>query len=113
MQHGSHHLVNNTSLTVFAGETLVLLGENGAGKSALIQTIAAMQHVHSGSARAFGQDLFNGYRFSKDNFLSLCDTEPILIDLMTPTEHIKFLSPFLGKNIDDAKIQEKLAEFRL
>ena len=42
------------SLTVFSGETFVLIGENGAGKSALIKTIAGMQHVHSGKAFAYG-----------------------------------------------------------
>ena len=96
VEHGGHHLVDNTSLTVFVGETLVLLGENGAGKTALLQTIAGLQHSHKGEAKAFGQDLFKGFRFSKDNFLSFCDEWPILIDRMTPTEHIKFMSIFLG-----------------
>ena len=42
VEHGGHHIVNDVSLTVFSGETFVLIGENGAGKTAIMQTIAGL-----------------------------------------------------------------------
>lgn len=98
---------------MFSGETFVLIGENGAGKSALIKTIAGMQHVHSGKAFAYGKDLFKGYRFSKKNFLALVDSDPILIQMMTPANHIKFVCKLLGDDDPDEIAERVLAEFNL
>ena len=78
VEHHGHHLVHDLSLTVRAGETFVLIGENGAGKSMILQTIAGMQHVHSGEAKAFGYDLFKASRFMKDNFLTYVMQDPVL-----------------------------------
>ena len=36
VEHGGHHLVHDLSLTVKKGETFVLIGENGSGKSAIL-----------------------------------------------------------------------------
>ena len=67
-----------------AGETFVIIGENGAGKSMILQTIAGMHHVHSGEATAFGYDLFKASRFMRDNFLTFGMQEPVLSRMMTP-----------------------------
>ena len=95
VEHGGHHLVHDLSLTVREGETFVLIGENGAGKSAILQTIAGLQHVHSGEATAFGYDLFKAYPFMSDNFLTYVGQEPICIDDMTAEQHIKMSTMFL------------------
>ena len=74
----------------------MLIGENGCGKSAILQTIAGLTDVHSGAATAFGIDLFNSLRFTTGNFLSLSLQKEALIENMTPAEHIMGICKFMG-----------------
>ena len=70
VEHGGHHLVDHMSLTVFEGEVMTIVGENGSGKSSLLQTISGSEHVHHGSIKAFNVDLLKHLRFQKLNFLA-------------------------------------------
>ena len=84
VEHDGHHLVHNFSLTLKAGESFVLIGENGSGKSSILNTIAGMSHIHSGEAHAFGYDLLKAARFMSDNFLTYAMQKPVLMTSMTP-----------------------------
>ena len=111
--HGKHNLVNNLSLTVFDGEVFVLVGENGSGKSAILNTLAGLQHKVKGSAKAYGYDLFKAYKFLSDNFLSFCEQEPVLIDMMTAEQHIEFIGKIMCINNLKATTDRILAQFNL
>jgi len=113
VEHGGHHIVHDLSLTVFAGETFVLIGENGAGKSAILQTIAGLQHVHSGTATAYGMNLFKAYRFTTDNFMTFVYQDPALIDMMSVEQHIIFFSMFLGIEVDEQYVRRILSTYNL
>ena len=63
VEHDKHHVLDHLSLTVFEGEIMMIIGENGAGKSALLDTIAGLSHVHSGSVKAYGVDILNAVHF--------------------------------------------------
>ena len=76
--------MHNLSLTVRAGETFALIGENGSGKSAILQTIAGMMEVEEGTATAFGYEIFKSFRFMSDNFLSFVMQEPAVVEDLTP-----------------------------
>ena len=58
---GSHHVVDNVDLKVFAGRTLGLVGESGSGKSvtclAVLRLLDARGRVTSGEVFFEGQDL--------------------------------------------------------
>ena len=58
------------SLTVFDSEVFCIIGENGTGKSVLMNTIAGLGEVEGGMAKAYGYDLFKAFRFHSDNFLT-------------------------------------------
>jgi phospholipid/cholesterol/gamma-HCH transport system ATP-binding protein len=54
---GEQIVLNEIDLTVARGETLVLLGRSGTGKSVLLKLIVGLQQPDSGSVRIHGQEL--------------------------------------------------------
>jgi lipopolysaccharide transport system ATP-binding protein len=40
--HGSHHVLDKVSLTIYEGETLGIIGRNGVGKSTLLRLMAGI-----------------------------------------------------------------------
>ncbi len=55
--YGSSQVLFNMSLSVRQGETLALLGRNGAGKSTTMKAIAGVIPVKQGSVRLHGKDI--------------------------------------------------------
>lgn len=55
--HGKAEVVNALSLQVRAGEFVVMLGRNGAGKSTTLQAVSALLPKLAGNVRFAGQDL--------------------------------------------------------
>ena len=115
VKHGKHNIVDKLSLTVKKGEIFVITGKNGSGKTTVLQTIAGLSHVHSGTATAFGIDLFKSLRFTTDNFLSYKLQEEALIDTFTPEEQIRFACKFMGlTHLDiEATVLKTLTEYDL
>lgn len=54
---GEHIVLKEIDLTVARGETLVVLGRSGTGKSVLLKLIVGLQQPDSGSVRIHGQEL--------------------------------------------------------
>lgn len=55
--YGQAHILSDVSLTLAPGETVVLIGRNGAGKSTTIKSIMGMVRVIQGRIRYGGRDL--------------------------------------------------------
>jgi len=54
---GSQKVLNGVDLTAARGETVVVLGRSGMGKSVLLKLIVGLQQPDSGSIRIHGQDI--------------------------------------------------------
>src|SRR5271166_4467031 len=54
---GGHNVLNAIDFTVARGETLVVLGRSGTGKSVLLKLIVGLQQPDSGSVRIDGQEI--------------------------------------------------------
>ena len=59
VNYGKVEALRGLSLTVGDGETVSLLGNNGAGKSTTVGAISGVVRVTSGTVTAFGQDVTN------------------------------------------------------
>jgi heme exporter protein A len=55
--HGERRVLSGVSLTLEAGETLVVFGPNGAGKSTLLRVLATLLRPHGGTVRVLGSTL--------------------------------------------------------
>ena len=49
--HGSHHVLNQVSLTLYEGETLGIIGRNGVGKTTMLRLMAGILAPTSGKVR--------------------------------------------------------------
>ncbi|WP_395516590.1 ABC transporter ATP-binding protein [Pseudorhizobium flavum] len=54
LHYGQHLALDRISITVGKGETVVILGANGAGKSSLLKAIAGMTPADRGASIVFG-----------------------------------------------------------
>jgi len=54
VHYGRHRAVDDAGLTVGAGEIVVILGANGAGKSSLLKAVAGLQQPGDGARVALG-----------------------------------------------------------
>lgn len=54
LRYGKHLALDQVSITVQRGETVVILGANGAGKSSLLKAIAGLARADAGAAIRFG-----------------------------------------------------------
>ena len=55
--YGSIHAIKGVSFEVHQGETVTLIGANGAGKSTTLNTISGRLHSKTGSVTFMGEDL--------------------------------------------------------
>ena len=56
-RYGERVALQDVSLTLAAGATLVVFGPNGAGKSTLLRVLATLLRPHAGTARVLGHAL--------------------------------------------------------
>jgi ABC-type sugar transport system ATPase subunit/ribose/xylose/arabinose/galactoside ABC-type transport system permease subunit len=54
---GSTVAVSNVSFSLFTGEVLALVGENGAGKSTCVKMLGGVYHPDAGTVRIAGEDV--------------------------------------------------------
>jgi len=55
--YGAQRVLNGIDLTVSSGETVVVLGRSGTGKSVLLKLMIGLQKPESGSIRIHGEDI--------------------------------------------------------
>ncbi len=55
--YGAIHAIKGVSFEVNEGETVALIGANGAGKSTTLKTISGLMHPRSGSIEFLGRDI--------------------------------------------------------
>ncbi|WP_297906956.1 ABC transporter ATP-binding protein [Thiomonas sp.] len=55
--YGESHVLHGVDLQVPVGQTVCLLGRNGAGRTSTLRAIMGLTSARSGAVRVFGQDL--------------------------------------------------------
>ncbi|HEY5123228.1 MAG TPA: ATP-binding cassette domain-containing protein [Ignavibacteria bacterium] len=56
---GSFNVISNVSLSVSSGETIVILGKSGTGKSVILKCIIGLLEPDEGTIEVFGKNLFD------------------------------------------------------
>jgi ABC-type multidrug transport system ATPase subunit len=87
-RRGLVHVLEGASLTVAPGELVGLVGENGSGKSVLLQIIVGLRARDAGRVRIAGR-------------LGYCPQQPLLWDKLTVDEHFALFAT--AYDMDDVR----------
>jgi heme exporter protein A len=93
--------LQDVSLAVPAGATLVVFGPNGAGKSTLLRVLATLLRPHAGIARVLGHTLPNE-GWAVRGHVGLLSHEPLLYRDLSGRENLAFHARLHGVALDRA-----------
>jgi len=94
VSYGQHSILRDVALSVSLGETLVVLGESGCGKTSLLRAIAGLIPVQAGCIQIRGQDVQKLPPQSRGTVY--LDQEPLLFEHLTVAENIGFAPRLRG-----------------
>jgi heme exporter protein A len=88
-RYGERVALQDVSLALPAGKTLVVFGPNGAGKSTLLRVLATLLRPHGGTARVLGRAL-PGEGWAVRGRIGLLGHEPLLYRDLSGRENLAF-----------------------
>lgn len=98
--------LRSISLSVAAGEVVLLAGPNGAGKSTLLRVLAGLTRPTRGSVRIAGDELRqHPAARGRIGFLS---HQTLLYDDLTARENLRFAAILQGLDAADARVMDAL-----
>jgi heme exporter protein A len=109
-RYGEREALGEVSLSLAAGQTLVVFGPNGAGKTTLLRVLSTLLRPHGGSVRVLGKSLPNE-AWAVRGRVGLLGHEPLLYRELTARENLRFHARLHG--IAAARVEELLAAIRL
>ena len=93
--------VNKVNFSIRDGEIFGLLGPNGAGKSTIINMIAGVARIDSGSISAFGYDNRQDYRKTRQ-MLGVVHQEIVIDNFFTIDQALRLHAGYYGVKDDPA-----------
>ena len=95
IHYGKRVAVDGLSLTLEAGQIVLMLGPNGAGKSTTLSAMAGAILPSSGTIRIAGEDIATAPRAARRK-VGFADQPPALYEYFTVAEHIGFVAQARG-----------------
>lgn len=90
---GTHHVLNGFNLDLFEGESLVVMGKSGSGKTVMIKCIVRLMQPDSGSIEIMGNDITKLNHEAMDQLrtkIGFLFQGSALYDSMTVRENLEF-----------------------
>jgi len=90
---GTHHVLKGVDLTIKEGETIVIIGRSGCGKSVLLKHIMAILEPDEGDIKIDGRSMFSMEPEDQDQFrlqLGMLFQGAALFDSLTVLENVGF-----------------------
>ena len=103
--YGERDALNDVSLSLAEGQTLVVFGPNGAGKTTLLRVLASLLRPHAGSVRVLGSQL-PGEAWAVRGRVGLLGHEPLLYRELTANENLRFHARLYG--VGEQRVRELL-----
>jgi heme exporter protein A len=104
-RYGEREALSDVSLSLQAGQTLVVFGPNGAGKSTLLRVLATLLRPHAGSVRVLGRSLPEE-AWAVRGHIGLLAHEPLLYRELSAHENLRFHARLHGVAL--ARVEELL-----
>jgi heme exporter protein A len=109
-RYGERPALQDVTLTLDAGQTLVVFGPNGAGKTTLLRVLAGLLRPHAGDVWVLGARLPDeGWRAR--GRVGLLTHEPLLYRELSARENLRFHARLHG--VAPARVDEALEAVRL
>ncbi len=109
-RYGEREALSGVSLSLSAGQTLVVFGPNGAGKTTLLRVLSTLLRPHAGSVHVLGKSLPNE-AWAVRGRVGLLGHEPLLYRELTARENLRFHARLHG--VAASRVEELLAAVRL
>jgi len=103
--YGERVALDDVTLRLDAGRTLVVFGPNGAGKSTLLRILATLLRPHSGTVRVLGKAL-PGEAWAVRGRVGFLGHDPLLYRELTGRENLRFHARLHG--VQERRIDELL-----
>ena len=109
--YGAIHAIKGISFEVNEGETVALIGANGAGKSTTLKTISGLMHPKSGSIQFCDKDIthMEAYRLVSQGLAHVPEGRHIFLQ-MTVQENLE-MGAFTSKGNFDAALDHVFSLF--
>jgi heme exporter protein A len=104
--YGERAALADVSLSLPAGQTLVVFGPNGAGKTTLLRVLATLLRPHAGEVRLLGESL-PGDAWKVRGRVGLLAHEPLLYRELSARENLRYHARLYGVN--EHRVRERLA----
>lgn len=111
--YGPLEVLRNLSLNVYEGETLVILGRSGVGKSVLLRQILGIEVPDAGTVEIDGQDLNTISTKERDALrrqMGMLFQSGALFDSMNVGENVAFYLRQHKEKLHEDEIQQRVAE---
>jgi len=103
--YGEREALADVSLSLRAGQTLVVFGPNGAGKTTLLRVLATLLRPHAGTVTVLDCKLpADAWRVRGQ--IGLLGHEPLLYRELTPRENLRYHARLHG--VDSNRVEELL-----
>jgi heme exporter protein A len=109
-RYGERTALDDVTVAVPGGATLVVFGPNGAGKSTLLRVLATLLRPQGGAARVLGHELPRG-AWKVRGRIGLLGHEPLLHRDLSAHENLRFHARLHG--VDPARVDELVAQVGL
>jgi heme exporter protein A len=107
---GEREALAGVTLSVAAGQSLIVFGPNGAGKSTLLRVLATLLRPHGGSVRVLGASL-PGDAWQVRGRVGLLAHEPLLYRDLSARENLRFHARLHGAPLP--RVEELLAQVQM
>jgi ABC-2 type transport system ATP-binding protein len=108
-KYGKNVAVNQVSFTVATGQVGILLGQNGAGKSTIIKSIAGLLRYNGG----IGIASFPARSKEAKSIFAYVPEMPAMFDALTVMEHIEYIRLAYNSQITDEEVNAILKRFEM
>lgn len=111
--YGNNHVLKDINLVVYKGESLVILGKSGTGKSVLIKCIVGLDHKDDGELIIFGMNVSDLKQKELDTMrkrIGFLFQSGALYDSMSVRENLEFPLRRQARSISRSKLDEMVKE---
>jgi heme exporter protein A len=109
-RYGEREALSGVSLSLAAGQTLVVFGPNGAGKTTLLRVLASLLRPHAGEVDVLGSSLPDE-AWAVRGRVGLLGHEPLLYRELSARENLRFHARLHG--VGEERVEELLAAVKM